>query len=158
MTLLINKLRFSGNLGHDAEDRPYGDKKDRHFVTFSVAQSRLTTDGEGKKVETTVWLDCKAFLSQDQFDAIFGRLKKGANVYLEGHLEIEKKQVNGANRTFYNMVVKEFHFLNKPLRAVDNERTDDDQRSTPAPRSGNGASPAPRTEESHAGAFMPANF
>lgn len=148
--MYFNKIQLTGNLGSDARSFPPIKENGKFMISFSVAHSKPPRRSDGakgsEKVSETVWFDCKGYYDEKAHAQLAPRLVKGAHVFVEGPLEFEKRVVEGVDRTYNVIYLREMQILDKPMHADDS-----------APKSA-ASLPAARAEETHSGAFQPANF
>jgi len=71
-----------GNLGADAIIKDFNGK---HYVSFSVAHSKYSKDGNGNKSEATQWI---SVLWYGEGGKVFPYLKKGTKVFVHGNEDI----------------------------------------------------------------------
>lgn len=98
----INKVILIGNLGKDPEARTTTSGK--AVTNFSVA----TTSGFGDK-EKTEWHNIVTW--EKTAEACAKYLTKGSKVYVEGRIETEKVEKDGATKYFTKIVAYEVKFL-----------------------------------------------
>ncbi len=118
----MNKIIFTGYLGRDPEQRftPGGTA----VTSFSVANSRKYTGGDGQPVTETTWYQVSAFGKQAEACAKY--LKKGSKVLIEGRLSPDPK--TGSPRVFqrqegtagaaYDIVASVVEFLDRPAEGA----------------------------------------
>jgi single-strand DNA-binding protein len=113
----VNKVLFIGRLTRDPETRnfPSGGK----VVQFGFAVSNRKKDQQtGQWVDDPMFIDTKIFGSAEssrQADLAAQSLRKGHQVFLEGHLVMEswEDKNGGGKRSKHVLVVENFQFLEK---------------------------------------------
>lgn len=102
----LNKVQIIGNVGKDPEIRNFqnGDK----VAEFSVATSESWKDKQGQKQDRTEWHNVSV-TNQGLVKIIESYVKKGAKIYIEGKLETQKYQKDGADRYTTKIVLKPFN-------------------------------------------------
>ncbi len=113
----VNKVLFIGRLTRDPETRnfPSGGK----VVQFGFAVSNRKKDQQtGQWVDEPMFIDTKIYGSAEssrQADLAAQSLRKGHQVFLEGHLVMETwdDKNGGGKRSKHVLVVENFQFLEK---------------------------------------------
>ena len=131
----VNKVIIVGNLGRDPEIRhmPSGDA----IANIAVATSYKSKDHDtGEQKELTEWHRIAFF---GNLAEIVGRyLKKGASVYVEGHLQTRKyTDKDGIERYATDIVAETMQMLGN------RQSSDDDERAPRAHSVSRQARPAP---------------
>lgn len=72
------KTQVIGHLGNDAK---VNDVNGKTVINFSVAHSASYTNGQGQKIENTIWVNCSWWIESI---AVAQYLVKGKQVYVEG--------------------------------------------------------------------------
>ena len=106
---MLNKVTLIGNLGNDPEVRymPAGDA----VTNITLATSMRWKDRQtGERKESTEWHRVVFFRRLAEIAGEY--LKKGSQVYIEGHLRTRKWQdQNGQDRYTTEIVADEMHML-----------------------------------------------
>jgi single-strand DNA-binding protein len=90
---------FSGRLGADPERR--FTKTGKAMLQFSVAVDQNTFEAEDRAAPETMWVRVTAWEPTEELE---GKLKKGALVYCEGRLELDRWTAkDGAERSGLSM-------------------------------------------------------
>lgn len=76
------KMSVIGHLGRDCTINNVNGKS---VMNFTVAHSEKFKDAQGNQKEKTIWVDCAYWSDRT---AIAAYLKKGTQVYVEGHPDI----------------------------------------------------------------------
>jgi len=113
----VNKVLFIGRLTRDPETRnfPSGGK----VVNFGFAVTNRKKDQQtGQWVDDPMFIDAKIFGSAEssrQADLALQSLRKGHQVFLEGHLVMEtwEDKNGGGKRSKHVLVIDNFQFLEK---------------------------------------------
>ena len=110
-----------GNLTRDPETTtlPSGDS----VTNFSVAVNDVYIDKQGNKVESTDYIDCKAY--GKTADNIAKFFNKGRPIIIEGELRQEKwvDKLDGGNRSKLIVVANKFHFADSNNNSNNNSQT-----------------------------------
>jgi single-strand DNA-binding protein len=104
----VNKVIVMGRLGKDPEVRymPNGGA----VCNFSVATSETWKDkNSGEQQEKTEWHRVVAF--RRPAEIIGEYMKKGSQIYIEGHLQTRKWEKDGQDHYSTEIVVDEFQFV-----------------------------------------------
>ncbi len=104
--MYLNKAMIYGNLTRDPEKRalPSG----QSVVSFGVATNRSYTDKDGKKQEIAEFHNVVAF---GKLADVMGQwLKKGRPVYIEGRLQTQSWEKDGAKQYRTEIVADTFQF------------------------------------------------
>lgn len=102
MAKKLNKIQIFGRLGKDPEMAYKGQEQDKAVTKVSVAVNR--TRGEG-----TDWFNVVCFGKTAEFVNTYG--KKGREVYIEGRMQNNRYEKDGATRDWWEIVVEDFQFL-----------------------------------------------
>lgn len=103
----VNKVIIVGRLGKDPETKymPNG----KAIASFSLATSENWKDKSGEKQEKTEWHNCTAF---DKLAEIVSEyVKKGSLLYVEGKLQTDKYEKDGATRYSTKIIVQNLTML-----------------------------------------------
>jgi single-strand DNA-binding protein len=102
----VNKVIILGRLGKDPEVRNF--QNGGKVVNFSVATSERWKDSDGNQKERTEWHNVAIF--NEHLACVAEKfLRKGAQVYLEGHLETRKWQdQSGQDRYTTEVVLRQY--------------------------------------------------
>lgn len=114
----LNKVMIIGNLGRDVDMRytPGG----KAVASFSVAVNRKFTRGDGSKDEQTEWFNVETWGKTAEFCAAY--LRKGRMVFVEGRLQTDTYEKDGATKYFTKIVAQE-------IQALDRDRSGDNGNS-----------------------------
>jgi len=106
---MLNKIFLLGRLGKDPEMKSLN-SNGTHIASFPLAVQTSKKDADGKY--GTMWVVCKAF--DKTADNIQKFTKKGAQVLVEGELNIRKwTNEGGVVQYFTEIVVGKITFLSK---------------------------------------------
>ena len=107
---LKNSVTLIGHLGKDPESREYTTGK--RLTRFSLATNDYYKDATGERVVRTQWHLCVGF---GKVAELMNRLlKKGKKVAVQGKLEYrDYEDKDGVKRTMSEIIVNEFHLLDK---------------------------------------------
>ena len=130
---MLNKVTLIGNLGADPEVRymPSGGA----VTTIRLATTRRWKDKQsGEKKESTEWHRVVFF---NRLAEVAGEyLKKGSQVYIEGHLRTQKWQAqDGQDRYTTEILADEMHMLGSRSGGTTNFGGDQPQSEHSAPSS-----------------------
>ena len=103
----VNKVILVGHLGKDPEVRYTSDQ--RAICSFSIATNRSYKNKEGERVDETEWHNITFFGKQGE--VIQEYLKKGNQVYIEGHIQTTQSEKDGQTRYFTNIIGEQFSFI-----------------------------------------------
>jgi single-strand DNA-binding protein len=109
----LNKVMLIGRLTRDPEVRTFGNGGKVAKLGFAV-NNRRKDQQSGEWKDEPVFLDCEVFNrgeSGRQADLVEQSLKKGHQVYLEGHLRLDSWEKDGQKRSKIVVVVDNFQFL-----------------------------------------------
>ena len=131
----LNKVHLIGRLGKDPECRTF--QNGGKVAQFSICVSNRKKDAHGEWTEDPCWLDCKAFNRQNGqklADLCEQYLRKGHQVYIEGHLTQEKweDKDTGANRSAIRVIVDSLQFLEAKKDGGQNGQGNGQQRQPAA--------------------------
>jgi single-strand DNA-binding protein len=108
----LNKVMLIGRLTRDPDPITTGGQTSGAKFGFAV-NNRKMVNGEWKDVP--VWIDCEIWNRGEnkQADRVLNTLRKGAQVYLEGHLKLDEweDKNGGGKRTALRVVVETFQYL-----------------------------------------------
>lgn len=118
----INKAQLAGKVGKDIQIKTFDNGS--MLGSFSLATSSFYKDKSGEKKESTQWHTI-TIKNENLLKAIENRVKKGADVYVEGELQYRKyKDANQIEKTFTEIVIAGNHGVikisNKPSPESDN--------------------------------------
>jgi single-strand DNA-binding protein len=140
----LNKVMLIGRLTNEPEERVFtnGGK---------VAKFRFAVNNRKKNNATGQWEDDPVFLDVDAFnrgefgkqaDLVMQYLRKGHQVFIEGHLKLEQwKSKEGENRSRLVVVCDNFQFLEPRSDGMGDGSRAPRASSAPAPRQPAGVSP-----------------
>jgi single-strand DNA-binding protein len=147
----LNKVMLIGRLTRDPESRTFA--SGGKVVNFGFAVTNRKKDPQtGEWVDDPCYIDCKAFnreTGRKLADLIEERLRKGSQIFIEGHLVFEQwEDKEGKKQSKLRVVVEDFQFLDpKPEGGVP-PRQPRTAASSSSGRTGSGsARPAPAGEE-----------
>lgn len=142
----LNKVMLIGRLTRDPEARMFSNGGKVTAFGFAV-NNRRKNNQTGQWEDEPVFLDCEAFNRGDKgtlADRVEQYLRKGNQVYLEGHLKLDQwdDKTTGQKRSKIKIVVDNFEFL---------ERREEGMGGAPAPRPAAGPrrGPAPSDDYDH---------
>lgn len=101
---------------------------------FGLAVNREWNDSSGQKQKEVLFIECTAWARRAEVMAQY--LKKGAPVFVEGHLKLDEWQAeDGSKRSKIKFVCDNFQFLESKRDAEGGGQGDDRPRDPrPAPR------------------------
>ena len=111
----LNKVMLIGRLTREPE--LIQTKSMAKGVKFGFAvNNRKKDQGSGQWIDEPVYIDCEVWNRGEmgkQADLVQQSLHKGSQVFIEGHLKMDKWQdkTDGSNRTKITLVVDNFQFL-----------------------------------------------
>lgn len=113
----LNKVMLIGRLTRDPEIKTFGNGGKVANVGFAVNNRKKNKDS-GQWEDVPVWIDLKAFnreTGRKTADLIESSLKKGQQIYVEGHLVLEEWTGKEDGKKMSKMVVyvDDFQFLEK---------------------------------------------
>ncbi len=113
----LNKVMLIGRLTRDPEIKTFGNGGKVANVGFAVNNRKKNKDS-GQWEDVPVWIDLKAFnreTGRKTADLIESSLKKGQQIYVEGHLVLEEWAGKEDGKKMSKMVVyvDDFQFLEK---------------------------------------------
>lgn len=113
----LNKVMLIGRLTRDPEIKTFGNGGKVANVGFAVNNRKKNKD-TGQWEDVPVWIDLKAFnreTGRKTADLIESSLKKGQQIYVEGHLVLEEWTGKEDGKKMSKMVVyvDDFQFLEK---------------------------------------------
>jgi single-strand DNA-binding protein len=124
----LNKVMLIGRLTRDPEVRTFANGG-------KVAKFGFAVNNRKKNQQTGQWEDDPVFLDSEAFnrgdtgtlaDRVEQTLRKGQQIFIEGHLRMDKWTQDGQNRTKLVVVVDNFQYLEP--------RADGGPGAGPAPR------------------------
>jgi single-strand DNA-binding protein len=113
----LNKVTLIGRLTRDPEIRTFSNGGKVAQIGFAV-NNRKKNPSTGQWEDVPVWLDLKAFNRESGrklADLVEGSLRKGNQVYVEGHLVLEEwtGKEDGKQKSKLVIVVDDLQFLEK---------------------------------------------
>lgn len=138
----LNKVMFIGRLTDNPEARTFSNGGKVTKFRFAV-NNRKKNQQSGQWENDPVFMDCEVFNRGEfgkQADLAEQNLRKGHQVFLEGHLKMDQWEKDGQKRSRLVVVVENFQYL-EPRQ--DGGMSDNGSR---APRAT--TAPAPRRAES----------
>ena len=113
----LNKVMLIGRLTRDPEIKTFGNGGKVANVGFAVNNRKKNKD-TGAWEDVPVWIDLKAFnreTGRKTADLIESSLKKGQQIYVEGHLVLEEwtGKEDGKKASKMVVYVDDFQFLEK---------------------------------------------
>jgi len=110
----LNKVMLIGRLTRDPESRTFA--SGGKVVNFGFAVTNRKRDPQtGEWVDDPCFIDCKAFnreTGRKLADLIEERLRKGSQIFIEGHLVFEQWEgQDGKKQSKLRVVVEDFQFL-----------------------------------------------
>ena len=148
----LNKVMLIGRLTRDPEVRMFANGG-------KVAKFGYAVNNKRKNPQTSQWEDEPVFLDVEAFnrgetgkqaDLVEQYLRKGSQVFIEGHLQLDQwKAQDGTNRSKLKIVVDNFQFLEPRQDAGATNAGGSGAMGGSAPRSG--AAPARRQTPPPAG-------
>ncbi|OGQ90754.1 MAG: single-stranded DNA-binding protein [Deltaproteobacteria bacterium RIFOXYC2_FULL_48_10] len=118
-----NRVLLVGNLGADPETAYT--QSGLAVGNFRIASNERYKDGDGNSQTRTEWHKCVAFGKLAEFCGEY--LKKGSEVYIEGHLQTRKWQDKEGNDHYSTEVVV------SELKALGGGKGSSDQAPVPEP-------------------------
>jgi single-strand DNA-binding protein len=111
----LNKVHLIGRLTRDVETRTFANGGKVAMIGF-VVNNRKKNQQSGEWEDEPCWLDVKAFNRQTGrklADLCEQHLRKGSQVYLEGHLLLEEweDKTSGNKRSKLVVIVDDLQFL-----------------------------------------------
>lgn len=113
----LNKVMLIGRLTRDPEIKTFGNGGKVANIGFAVNNRKKNKDS-GQWEDVPVWLDLKVFnrdTGRKMADLVESSLKKGQQVYVEGHLVLEEwtGKEDGKKASKMVIYVDDFQFLEK---------------------------------------------
>lgn len=113
----LNKVMLIGRLTRDPEIKTFGNGGKVANVGFAV-NNRKKDKTSGEWVDVPVWIDLKVFnreTGRKMADLVESSLKKGQQIYVEGHLVLEEwtGKEDGKKASKMVVYVDDFQFLEK---------------------------------------------
>ncbi len=113
----LNKVMLIGRLTRDPEIKEFGNGGKVANIGFAVNNRRKNKES-GQWEEVPVWLDLKAFSWQTGrklADLAEKYLKKGQQIYVEGHLHLDEWEAKdgGGKRSKTVIIVDDIQFVEK---------------------------------------------
>ena len=131
----LNKVMLIGRLTRDPEERTFANGGKVANFGFAV-NNRKKNPQSGEWEDVPVWLDCKAFNREQGrklADLVMGSLRKGHQVYVEGHLVLEEWEKEGQKQSKLKIYVDDLQFLQpRPEGSGDGSRPAARPASAPA--------------------------
>jgi single-strand DNA-binding protein len=109
----LNKLMLIGRLTRDPEIVTFRNGGKVAKFGFAVNNRRKNAQS-GEWEDEPVFLDCEAYNRGDQgtqADRVADTLRKGAQVYVEGHLKLDQWEKDGVKQSKLRVVVDQFQYL-----------------------------------------------
>lgn len=105
----LNRVELIGRLGKDPETRqtPNGKK----VTVFSIAVDRRYRNRQGEAKSATDWFNVEAWNRLGEICAQY--LKKGSLVYLDGRLQTDRYEQDGATRYFTKVIAGQMQMLDR---------------------------------------------
>ena len=150
---MLNKVTLIGNLGNDPEVRymPAGDA----VTNITLATSMRWKDRQtGERKESTEWHRVVFFRRLAEIAGEY--LKKGSQVYIEGHLRTRKWQdQNGQDRYTTEIVADEMHMLGSRSGGTSSFGAEQPAAGSATPSARPGYPPQQPGQQSNSGAMPP---
>lgn len=130
----LNKVTLIGRLTRDPELVSFQNGGRVAKIGFAV-NNRVKNQQSGQWEDKPVWLDVKAFnrdTGRKLADLCEQYLKKGHQVYIEGHLILEEWEKDGQKRSKLVIVMDDMQFLEPKADGATSSRPAPSMR-TPAP-------------------------
>jgi len=113
----LNKVMLIGRLTRDPEIKVFGNGGKVANIGFAVNNRKKNKDS-GEWEDVPVWVDLKVFnrdTGRKMADLVESSLKKGQQVYVEGHLVLEEwtGKEDGKKASKMVVYVDDFQFLEK---------------------------------------------
>jgi single-strand DNA-binding protein len=113
----LNKVMLIGRLTRDPEIKTFGNGGKVANIGFAVNNRKKNKDS-GEWEDVPVWVDLKVFnrdTGRKMADLVESSLKKGQQVYVEGHLVLEEwtGKEDGKKASKMVVYVDDFQFLEK---------------------------------------------
>ncbi len=113
----LNKVMLIGRLTRDPEIKTFGNGGKVANVGFAV-NNRKKNKQSGEWEDAPVWIDLKVFnrdTGRKMADLVESSLKKGQQIYVEGHLVLEEwaGKEDGKKASKMVVYVDDFQFLEK---------------------------------------------
>jgi single-strand DNA-binding protein len=113
----LNKVMLIGRLTRDPEIKVFGNGGKVANMGFAVNNRRKNKDS-GQWEDVPVWIDLKVFnrdTGRKMADLVESSLKKGQQIYVEGHLVLEEwsGKEDGKKQSKMVVYVDDFQFLEK---------------------------------------------
>lgn len=113
----LNKVMLIGRLTRDPEIKTFGNGGKVANIGFAV-NNRKKDKQSGEWVDVPVWIDLKVFnreTGRKMADLVESSLKKGQQIYVEGHLVLEEwtGKEDGKKASKMVVYVDDFQFLEK---------------------------------------------
>jgi single-strand DNA-binding protein len=147
----LNKLMLIGRLTRDPEIVTFRNGGKVAKFGFAVNNRRKNQNGEWE--DEPVFLDCEAYNRGDQgtqADRVADTLRKGAQVFIEGHLKLDQWEKDGVKQSKLRVVVDQFQYLDprqggdgQPSRQAAPARRPPPRSGHPSSRPQRHAGPAP---------------
>ena len=113
----LNKVMLIGRLTRDPETKTFGNGGKVANIGFAVNNRKKKKDS-GEWEDVPVWIDLKVFnrdTGRKMADLVESSLKKGQQIYVEGHLVLEEwtGKEDGKKASKMVVYVDDFQFLEK---------------------------------------------
>jgi single-strand DNA-binding protein len=146
----LNKVMLIGRLTRDPEVRTFGNGGKVAKIGFAV-NNRRKNQQTGQWEDDPVFIDAEIFNRGEngqQADRVEATLRKGNQVFIEGHLRLDQwTSQDGQKRSKLVVVIDNFQYL-EPRAADSGEGGSRPARSAPAPRRQEAASSGGNYEDS----------
>ena len=133
----LNKVMLIGRLTRDPETRTFANGGKVANFGFAV-NNRKKNQTTGEWEPEPVFVDIKAFnreKGRQLADLVEQYLRKGHQVYLEGHLQLDQwTSQDGQKQSKLRIVLDDMQFLEPRADGATGEAANRFQRGTPAPR------------------------
>ncbi len=109
----LNKVLLIGRLTRDPEARAFQNGGKVAKFGFAV-NNRKKNNQTGQWEDEPVFLDCEAFNRGDNgtmADRIEQTLRKGSQIFIEGHMKLDQWEKDGQKRSRLVIVVDNFQYL-----------------------------------------------
>src|SRR4051794_28355878 len=109
----LNKVMLIGRLTRDPESRSFSNGGKVTKFGFAV-NNRKKNNQTGQWEDEPVFIDCEVFNRGEngrQADLVEQNLRKGHQVFIEGHLRLDQWEKDGQKRSRLLLVVDNFQFL-----------------------------------------------
>ena len=111
----LNKIMLIGRLTRDPESHSFSNGGKVAKIGFAVNNRRKNAQ-TGQWDDEPVFIDCEVFNRGEkskQADLAESSLRKGSQIFIEGHLRMDSWEKDGQKRSKLVVVVDNFQFLDK---------------------------------------------